>query len=131
MELMEVDGSNESSETMPKINGNGIHLPEVLPKSSGYGLLYAPINWPNPGDNWRWKVGKRVTIKGHFLDRYLYLPKRLSRNESSTFERGAFASKHKVEIYIREEFPNADVKAFFASFNWKIPAKQLSVNGQR
>ncbi|KAK1592481.1 hypothetical protein Q3G72_025646 [Acer saccharum] len=129
MELMEVDGTNESSETMPKINGNGIHLPEVSPKSSGYGLPYAPINWPNPGDNRRWKVGKRVAIKGHFVDRYLYLPKRLSRDESSTVERGAFASKHKVESYIREAFPNADINAFFASFSWKIPVKQLSVNG--
>ncbi|KAK4856750.1 hypothetical protein QYF36_020761 [Acer negundo] len=66
MELMEVDGTSESSETMPKINGNGIHLPEVSTKSSGYGLPYAPINWPKPGDNRRWKMGKRVAIKGHF-----------------------------------------------------------------
>ncbi|KAK1592287.1 hypothetical protein Q3G72_022466 [Acer saccharum] len=132
MELMEVDGTNESTETMPKINGNGngIYLPPVSPESYGDGLPYAPINWPKPGDNWRWKVGRRVAITGHFLDRYLYLPNTLRRLDNAISKRSAFASKSSLEKYIKTAFPNADIDAFFASFSWKIPAKQLPVNGE-
>ncbi|KAH7573799.1 hypothetical protein JRO89_XS03G0208700 [Xanthoceras sorbifolium] len=115
---MNVDGSR-----------NGIHLTPVLPDASGRGLPYAPMNWPNPGDNWSWRVGRRVASTGHYLDRYLYLPKHLPRLESSKSRKGGFASKLSVERYIRTTFPDANVDAFFASFSWKIPAKQLSVNG--
>ncbi|KAH7573800.1 hypothetical protein ACOSP7_007659 [Xanthoceras sorbifolium] len=129
MELMDVDATNESSEGTPRINGNGIHLTPVLPETFGEGLPYAPINWPNPGDNWSWRVGKRVATSGHFLDRYLYAPKHLRHLDSSTSKKGGFASKLSVERYIRTSFPDADVKAFFASFSWKIPSKLASVNG--
>ncbi|KAL5774762.1 hypothetical protein ACOSP7_012319 [Xanthoceras sorbifolium] len=127
---MEIDGTNESGKTTPRINVNGIYLIPVLPKASVQVLSYAPTNWPNPGDNWSWRVGKRVAKSGYFLDRYLYVPKHLCCLDSSPSKKRCFTSKLLVERYIRTTFPGADVKAFFASFNWKIPSKQLSVNGQ-
>ncbi|TMW81771.1 hypothetical protein EJD97_007943 [Solanum chilense] len=41
---------------------------------SGEGLPYAPVDFPNAGDKWGWRVGKRVSSSGTFRDRYLYLP---------------------------------------------------------
>ncbi|KAJ0035312.1 hypothetical protein Pint_24804 [Pistacia integerrima] len=131
MELMGVDNTNGSIERVPRVNGNGngIDLWPVSPEESGEGLPYAPINWPKPGDNWRWKVGRRVAITGHYLDRYLYPPKYFPRRDSTSRKSG-FASKLSVERYIRTVFPHEDVNKFFASFSWKIPAiKKLSVNG--
>lgn len=125
---MGADGTrsaNGSSKTV--INGNGAHLSPVSPDSVGEGFPYAPTNWPNLGDNWTWRVGKRVASNGHFLDRYLYLPKNLPRGTAG--KKNGFASKLSVARYIRDKFPGSDVDAFFASFSWKIPAKQLSTNG--
>ncbi|KAL3505931.1 hypothetical protein ACH5RR_031313 [Cinchona calisaya] len=104
---------------------NGFHLSPVSVGDCGEGLPYAPINWPNPGDNWSWKVGQRIAPSGHFRDRYLYPPKHL---ESSSHKRKGMASKPSVEQYIRSKFPNANVDAFFASFSWKIPAKRLQLS---
>ncbi|KAJ4969017.1 hypothetical protein NE237_015718 [Protea cynaroides] len=87
---------------------------------SGEGLPYAPIDWPNPGDNWIWKVGKRKSIGGFWGDRYLYPPISLQK---SVRKKQSLASKHSVEQFIRKEFPDKDVNAFFSSFSWKIPAK--------
>lgn len=130
IELGESDNTNDSSESTPKTDGGGLNLVPVSPEESGEGLPYAPINWPNPGDNWSWKVGRRVTNTGHFLDRYLCAPRHLPRLENEVLlkKRGAaFASKLSVERYIRTAFPGADINAFFASFSWKIPAvKNLS-----
>lgn len=130
IELGESDNTNDSSKSTPKTDGGGLNLVPVSPEESGEGLPYAPINWPNPGDNWSWKVGRRVTNTGHFLDRYLCAPRHLPRLENEVLlkKRGAaFASKLSVERYIRTAFPGADINAFFASFSWKIPAvKNLS-----
>ncbi|KAJ6318623.1 hypothetical protein OIU76_014054 [Salix suchowensis] len=90
----------------------------VMPGESGEGLPFAPTDWPNPGDNWEWKVGRRVNSSGYFQDKFIYLPKSLRGRKKQMF-----ASKPALENYIRSAFPDADVDAFFASFTWKIPAK--------
>ncbi|XP_059628561.1 uncharacterized protein LOC132271250 [Cornus florida] len=120
---MEIDIPDESNESGTGIKENGFHLYPVSVHDSGEGLPYAPIDWPNPGDNWSWRVGKRVAVSGYFLDRYLYLP---SRFQQTSRKRSGFASKLSVEQYIRAEFPGADIDAFFASFSWKIPSKKPS-----
>lgn len=93
----------------------------VMPGESGEGLPFAPTDWPNPGDNWEWRVGKRVSSSGHFQDRFIYLPKSLQGKKKQMF-----ASRPALENFIRSAFPGADVDAFFASFTWKIPAKVQS-----
>ncbi|CAI8604672.1 unnamed protein product [Vicia faba] len=90
------------------------NLAPVAPELSGEGLPYAPENFPNPGDIWRWKTGKRISSNGNFRDRYLYLPRRLAG--------GGFKSKLAVERYVKEFFPDANVVDFFASFSWSIPS---------
>uniref|UniRef100_A0A1D1Z156 Protein OBERON 1 n=1 Tax=Anthurium amnicola TaxID=1678845 RepID=A0A1D1Z156_9ARAE len=90
--------------------------------ASGTGLPYAPENWPCPGDIWRWKVGKRMSVHGYWIDRYLYLPPRLLKEKVPTSGQH-FKSRLLVEQYIREKFPDVDVEAFFSSFIWKIPCK--------
>ncbi|KAJ7954874.1 protein OBERON 1-like [Quillaja saponaria] len=124
---METDILDESNGSISAIQENGLHLTPLSPDESGEGLPYAPENWPNPGDNWSWKVGKRVAVTGHYLDRYLYLPNRLCRLESTTRRKHAFASKLSVERYIKTAFPGTDVDAFFALFSWRIPAKQSAI----
>lgn len=121
MEDMEIDEES---------NGNGeeensYNLRPVAPDESGAGLPYAPEDWPNPGDIWTWRVGKRVAITGHYLDRYLYLPTRLCLGR----KKSGFASKLAVERYVKEAFPNEDLDAFFNSFSWRIPANPSSLNG--
>lgn len=123
---METDSSNKSNGDSKIIKENGLTLRPVPPDGYGVGLPYAPENWPNPGDNWSWRVAKRVAITGHYLDRYLYLPKRLCRGEHRSRKKYGFASKLSVERYIRTAFPETDINAFFASFSWKIPAKESS-----
>lgn len=110
------------------------YLQPVIPEMSGEGFPYAPENWPEKGDVWGWRTGRRIVPAGtHFQDRYLYLPNRLVRllkeeNEnagsgSSTHSKQhIFASKLAVERYVKRYFPDADINAFFASFSWKIPA---------
>ena len=127
---MEIEVPEETEGSMPGIKENGLTLKPVSPDESGEGLPYAPENWPNPGDSWGWRVGKRVAQTGHYLDRYLYLPKRL-RGVNGSGRKVGFASKLSVERYIRTTFPATDVDAFFASFSWKIPSKGASLtNGQ-
>ncbi|GAB4843365.1 hypothetical protein Ancab_013331 [Ancistrocladus abbreviatus] len=116
-ETMDVDTPDTN-----RIRENGLLLRPVLPQERGEGLPYAPVNWPDPGDIWVWKVGKRTTASGYYLDRYLYLP---SRFQKSNCGKVRFASKLSVEQYIQARFPGADIKAFFASFSWKIPSKQV------
>ncbi|KAM1086957.1 hypothetical protein ACFX13_012743 [Malus domestica] len=124
--IMEIDFDAESDRT-PETNENGFVCNPVLPDESGEGLPYAPVNWPNPGDNWRWKVGKRVSAAGHFLDRYLYLPKRLRNREHSTRRKYGFASKLAVERYIKATFPGLNLDDFFTKFSWRIPAHQSAL----
>lgn len=92
-------------------------LPPVAPEGSGEGLPYAPENFPNSGDIWRWKAGQRISSNGNFRDRYLYLPRRLAASH-----RGGFKSKLAVERYVKEFFPDASLVDFFASFSWSIPS---------
>lgn len=98
-------------------SANGTSCRPVLAGETGEGLPYAPEDWPNPGDTWKWKVGKRKSLSGFWLDRYLYLPNRLQKRRLKQ----SFPSKPAVIQYIRKEFPHADIGAFFASFTWKIP----------
>ena len=130
LNLMELDNTKETNGSTPRKRENGLHLSPVSPDASGIGLPYAPVDWPEKGDLWTWKVGRRIAITGHFLDRYLYPPKHLHKPENSGKKR-AFASKLSLERYVKTGFPGADINAFFASFSWKIPAKKhLFTNGQ-
>ena len=106
----------------------GMTLHPVPADESGEGLPYAPENWPQQGDIWGWKTGKRLHNNGCFQDRYLYSPSRLSTQKggSSRKHRHIFASKLSVERYIKSTFPDADVHAFFSSFSWRIPSLNAS-----
>ncbi|PNX66427.1 hypothetical protein L195_g055086, partial [Trifolium pratense] len=115
---MESDGNSDNGGGSKKFS----NLTPVPPEESGVGLPYAPENFPNPGDIWRWKAGKRISNNGNFRDRYLYLPPRLSAPANRTSFRGGFASKLAVERYVRERFPKANISDFFASFSWRIPS---------
>ncbi|XP_050219264.1 protein OBERON 2 [Mercurialis annua] len=123
MESMEID--KESNGNRSNSKENVFNLKRVAPEKSGEGLPYAPVNWPKHGDVWSWRVGRRIAPNGHFMDRYLYVPPRLSRSRKRT----GFASKLAVERYIRSLIPDADIGAFFASFSWRIPAKKSLING--
>lgn len=119
---MDIDSPGGSKLDASASQENGLRLFPVSIHTSSQGLPYAPEDWPNPGDTWGWKTGKRIGLSGYFLDRYLYLPKRL-------FETGqprGFASKLSVKQYIMVKFPDADVDAFFASFSWKIPSEAIT-----
>ncbi|CAN0887033.1 hypothetical protein LINGRAHAP2_LOCUS15504 [Linum grandiflorum] len=94
-------------------------LSPVRASESGVGLPYAPSNWPNPGDNWTWKVGRRITPHGVFQDRGLYPPKHFPKIVGL---RVPFPSKPAVVTYIKTVFPYANVDAFFSLFSWRIPA---------
>lgn len=97
---------------------NSSNLAPVAPEQSGEGLPYAPENFPNPGDIWRWKSGKRISNNGNYRDRYLYVPHRLAANRSSII----FKSKLSVERYVKEKFPDVNITEFFDSFTWSIPS---------
>ncbi|XP_042517198.1 protein OBERON 2 [Macadamia integrifolia] len=127
IEQMNSTVPDESMGYEAEIKENGLHLRLVSAGESGEGLPYAPIDWPNPGDNWTWKVGKRKSIRGFWGDRYLYPPIRL---QTTLRKRRSFASKPSVEQYIRTEFPDKDVNAFFSSFSWKIPAENNRAKGR-
>ncbi|XVF66665.1 hypothetical protein PTKIN_Ptkin10aG0055100 [Pterospermum kingtungense] len=108
-----------SSDFQPEIKENNNHFPAPVPPcSSGEGLPYAPIDWPNPGDVWGWRVGKRVNSTGFYNDRFLTVPKGLRMRNNPK----VFASKPTLERFLQTHFPDADINAFFASFVWKIPA---------
>ncbi|XVE65992.1 hypothetical protein DITRI_Ditri08aG0045500 [Diplodiscus trichospermus] len=123
---MDLDNTKETNGSRPTEREADLHLIPVSPEASGVGLPYASVDWPEKGDVWTWKVGRRVTITGHFLDRYLYPPNRLRPLVNSGRKRG-FDSKLSVERSVKAAFPDADIKAFFASFSWKIPAKKHSL----
>ncbi|CAJ1925683.1 unnamed protein product [Sphenostylis stenocarpa] len=100
---------------------------------SGDGHPYAPENWPEQGDVWGWRTGRRIVPNGtHFQNRYLYLPYRLrmlmeekenkGSGSSTSRKQHVFASKLAVKRYVKRYFPDADLNAFFASFSWNIPA---------
>ncbi|KAH0636560.1 hypothetical protein KY290_036985 [Solanum tuberosum] len=105
-----------------RINEIGLQLYPVSEYDSGEGLPYAPVDWPNAGDKWGWRVGKRVTSSGTFIDRYLYLPKHFKAPKGG--KKNAFRSKISVKKYLQTEYPGMDINQFFASFSWMIPSKQ-------
>ncbi|XP_045815620.1 OBERON-like protein [Trifolium pratense] len=105
-----------------------LNLPPVAADQTGEGLPYAPINFPDQGDVWGWKTGKRLQSNGCFQDRYLFSPVRFKPG-SKRKHRHTFASKLSVERYIKSTFPDADVDKFFASFTWRIPAAEAPNNG--
>ncbi|XP_059433792.1 uncharacterized protein LOC132166944 isoform X2 [Corylus avellana] len=111
--------NNESSCCTPARKKGKFLLRPVPPFNVGEGLPYAPIDWPNPGDNWSWGVSRRIGNGGYYLDRYLYPPRRLQKHPG---RRQRFLSKISVERYIKSEFPAADIDAFFASFIWNVPS---------
>ncbi|KAJ7980028.1 Protein OBERON 1-like [Quillaja saponaria] len=119
--LMEFDTPDGGNLRTNLTQENGLILRPVSPEKTGVGLPYAPENWPNPGDKWGWRTGRRVALDGHFRDRYLYLPNRFGRPQD--LHNYPFKSKVSIEQYIQTEFPGTDVDAFSASFSWKIPAK--------
>ncbi|KAK4388591.1 hypothetical protein Sango_2465700 [Sesamum angolense] len=121
-----IDSPGGSKGSPHRLQGNGFNLYPVSVNDSGEGLPYAPEDWPNPGDKWGWKVGRRTAISGYYLDRYMYLPARL---REAGHKKG-FASRLSVEQYIRAKFPDTDIDAFFASFSWRIPSKS-SKKGDR
>lgn len=94
----------------------------VGPSQGGEGFPYAPDEWPNPGDKWKWKVGRRRTAAGFWADRYLILPKTLQCGRRQVW----FTSKSSVEKYLKKSFPDADHQTFFDSFRWQIPCSPLS-----
>lgn len=98
----------------------GIVAIPVHANAFGKGLPYAPENWPCPGDQWYWKVGYRAAVGGHWADRYLMPP---SRFRDATGKKTAFASRLRVEEFIKGEFPDVDPSTFFSMFIWRIPAK--------
>ncbi|XP_059294086.1 uncharacterized protein LOC132047176 isoform X1 [Lycium ferocissimum] len=98
---------------------DGFQLRPVALLESGEGLPYAPVDWPNPGDIWTWKVGRRVKASGNFQDRYLIAPTRLQENPRKKMW---FLSKLSLQTYIKTNFPEADINAFFSSFVWEVPA---------
>lgn len=120
---MEIDGSDASNGSISGNQKNGLHLYPVEANASGEGFPYAPENWPNPGDKWKWKTGRRVATSGHFLDRYLYPPKHVNDRRGT---RSGFASRQSVEHFVRKTFPDADLDTFFSSFSWRIPGKSSS-----
>ncbi|KAI3910771.1 hypothetical protein MKW98_030579 [Papaver atlanticum] len=91
---------------------------------SGEGMPYAPENWPKPGDNWRWRVGRRTLLNGYMWDRFLIPPARLLKPRKSGQRKVVFPSIQGVAKFLQEEIPNADVDAFFKSFCWKIPSNE-------
>ncbi|KAL6894060.1 hypothetical protein ACP4OV_008158 [Aristida adscensionis] len=96
----------------------------VRANAYGKGLPYAPENWPCPGDQWYWRVGSRTAGGGHWADRYLTPPSRFC---GATGKRSSFASKLRIEEFIKAEFPDVDPGTFFSMFIWKIPAEGQSI----
>ncbi|KAF9622622.1 hypothetical protein IFM89_032521 [Coptis chinensis] len=113
-----LDGSSGS---VAGLKENGLVLKPVPDNASGEGLPYAPIDWPNPGDVWGWRVGRRKNTAGFMVDRYLYPPRRIQK--SLTGRKQFFASLQSIREFVKKEFPNANHDAFFASFSWKVPSK--------
>ncbi|GMI71950.1 hypothetical protein like AT3G22520 [Hibiscus trionum] len=111
---------NEGNHCAPLLKENS-SLPRVPPGSTGEGLPYAPINWPNVGDIWSWRVGRKVNSYGFYSDRFLKVPESIRKPNVPK----VFSSKPALERFLQSNFPDTDVNAFFASFIWKIPAVVL------
>lgn len=82
---------------------------------SGEGLPYAPENFPEMGDVWKWRVKTRLSAGGFYIDRFLSPP--------VLYGGGEFNSMVGVEEYATV-FKGADPNEFFASFCYKIPGNE-------
>ncbi|XP_010649911.1 uncharacterized protein LOC100257987 isoform X3 [Vitis vinifera] len=120
---MEADIPNETNGFTSGIKKNDLDICPVSPLASGEGLPYAPVDWPNPGDTWSWKVGRRVNKSGFYQDRYLFLPRRL---QNSSHRRESFSSKLSLKRYVQKQDPNINIAAFFGSFSWRVPPKRVT-----
>ncbi|KAK7407507.1 hypothetical protein VNO78_09460 [Psophocarpus tetragonolobus] len=116
---LENDAPIESNACKDVTNNITFDLQPVSPFSSGEGLPYAPEGWPNPGDVWSWKVGRRMNKDGYFCDRFLFLPRSL---QSSTRRAGTLQSKPEVMRYLESNFPDMKIEKFFALFSWWVPS---------
>lgn len=114
------DNPDGGPDSMDVLKENTLILWPVPDNASGEGLPYAPVDWPNAGDVWRWKVGKRRTSNGFMLDRYLYPPRRF-RNLGA--KKPFYASLLSFKEFVRNEYPDCDTETLFASFSWKVPAE--------
>ncbi|KAL6581740.1 hypothetical protein OROMI_005754 [Orobanche minor] len=125
MEICSSDYTNGSTHEMKKDDSP---LTPVPLKATGEGLPYAPVDWPNPGDVWTWKVGNKINPSGYYTHRFLIVPKRLQKTPSRKIWLG---SKTSVIHYLQSEFPEADVGEFFASFTWEVPAEIKTTRKER
>uniref|UniRef100_M1CYL2 CDPK adapter protein 1 n=1 Tax=Solanum tuberosum TaxID=4113 RepID=M1CYL2_SOLTU len=55
-----------------RINEIRFQLYLVSEYDSGEGLPYAPVDWPNAGDKWGWRTGKRVTSLDGYICGHVY-----------------------------------------------------------
>ncbi|KAL3642011.1 hypothetical protein CASFOL_012826 [Castilleja foliolosa] len=75
-DAMDVDSPGVSKDSPCGPQEKGLALYPVSANDSGQGLPYAPEDFPNQGDKWSWRVGKRIGASGYFSDRYTYAPNR-------------------------------------------------------
>lgn len=115
---LENDATIESNAGKDLTKEKTFDFQSVSSFSSCEGLPYAPKGWPNHGDIWGRKVGRRTNKAGYFHDRYLCLSRSL---QSSSRKTRSFQSKLAVKWYIEPDFPNMKIEEFFALFSWKVP----------
>ncbi|KAL3507883.1 hypothetical protein ACH5RR_033265 [Cinchona calisaya] len=120
---MKTDVSKAGNGCIPSEKKSEVLSTPVSLCSSGKGLPYAPVDWPNVGDIWGWRVGSRVKASGFYNDRFLYAPKSLQEKPSRQL---VFQSKPSLLRYLQSAFPELDINAFLASFTWDIPAEACS-----
>ncbi|XP_027165617.1 uncharacterized protein LOC113765589 [Coffea eugenioides] len=120
---MKTDVSKAGHDCRPLKRKSEVLTSPVPPGASGKGLPYAPVDWPNVGDIWGWRVGTRVRVAGFYNDRFLYAPQRLQKKPTRKL---LFQSKPSVLRYLKSQFPEADIEEFFASFTWDVPAEAHS-----
>ncbi|TMW83303.1 hypothetical protein EJD97_002190 [Solanum chilense] len=65
-----------------EISEIGLELYPDFESYYGVGLPYDPIDFPNAGDKWGRRAGKRVSSSGTFRYRYLYLMKKFKAPKS-------------------------------------------------
>ncbi|KAK6786926.1 hypothetical protein RDI58_015451 [Solanum bulbocastanum] len=98
--LVEYNGSAS------RINDIGLQVYPVSEYDSGEGLPYSPVDWPNAGDKWGWRAGKKATGLGTYKDKYLHLPKRFQALKDG--KKYVFRSKISVKKYLQSEYLDID-----------------------
>ncbi|PIN03847.1 hypothetical protein CDL12_23626 [Handroanthus impetiginosus] len=118
---MEIDVSETTNHCANGTGSDNSSLRPVPPCASGEGFPYAPVDWPNPGDIWKWKVGNKINPYGCYTHRFLLVPKRLQKSPTRKIWLG---SKPSIKRFLQSEFPDTDIDAFLASFTWEIPGER-------